>query len=508
MDKNIQPGFNPDLFIDRKAEKELVKDLLSEKETEHRILEFSGIAGQGKTELLKWAYTEAKTKKLLSAYIDFERSEYHRKEIYPILETIAAQLSAETHVKAFFDPFVQTLPSYVDEFNRYYRGLWENPGTADRKPLIRLEKELIGKFNTGIRGLLLSCKLVLCLDSTDKAYEIAIREFEQQFLQNFADSPNFILLVAGQQRFDWLKPHLQKRVSRCQLRRFEYEEVRKFLNQYDKIKQLNIEDQEQLLSQMWNLTLGHPFSSYKFLDIMSDGFKKRLSRDIVSTVYPRSVKSLIKNVITDRMLANLDIGENYPSPEKILFYIAPLRRIEFVTLWFALTTFLGDWFEKKPFIFFEELLEEFQKHTHIFSLWKLGQGFNMEEVTRSILLSDLRINNCEQFVEIQKILAGQYDIWVSQTRDASQIKNIVEKFYHHTMLLKETRPDNVDNIIQHELKRYLDLYFTTEFIPDEVRLHEQLDRLAKDLEGDRELSQMTDIPTLLDIIEVRMKEQI
>ncbi|MCP4350825.1 MAG: hypothetical protein GY795_35615 [Desulfobacterales bacterium] len=503
MDNNIK--FNPDLFVDRELERELVNNLLTEKETELRILEFSGITGQGKTELLKWAYTEAKTKKLLSAYIDFELSEFHRKEIYPILETIAAQLSSDEHVKTLFDPFVRTLPNYIDEFNRYYRSLWEEPRIADRKPLIKLEKELIEKFNTGIRQLLSSCKLVLCLDSTDKAYEIAIREFEQQFLQNFADNPNFIILVAGQQKFDWMKPHLQERVSRRQLKRFEYEDVRKFLDRYDKIKQLNIEDREQLLRQIWNVTLGHPFSSYKFLDIISNGFKKNLTKEVVSTVYPESVKLLIKNVITDRMLSNLGIGENYPLPEKILFYLAPFRRIEFVTLWFALTTFLRDWFKNKPFIFFEELLEEFHKHSHVFTPWKLGQGFNMEEVTRSILLSDLRINNYEQFVEIQKILADQYDIWVSQTRDASQVKNIVEKFYHHTMLLKETCPDNAGDIIKKELERYLDLYFTLEFIPDEVRLHEQLDRLAKDLKSDGELSDMTDIHALSDIIEKRMK---
>ncbi|MDM8548775.1 hypothetical protein QUF72_01805 [Desulfobacterales bacterium HSG2] len=496
--------FDYELFINRDVEKELAHDLLTGKESEQRVLEFTGIAGQGKTELLKWVYTEAKKKGIFSAYIDFELSEYHRPEIYPILEAIAHHLSLNSHVKNYFAPFNLVLPDYINAFKKYYLDLWKEPKGADRTPVNELEEKLIAGFNAGVKQLLASGKLALCLDSTDKAYFIATQQFEEQVLQHFTDDPNFILVVAGQQRVKW-SLRLQKRVNLHQLERFGYEDTRLLVDRLSEKKKFDIEDRDELYKKIWELTLGHPFGSYKFLDIISEGFRNSLKKEIVRTLYPRCIDSLIENVVKGRILANLDLGPVYPPAEKILFYIAPLRRIEFGTLWFMLSTFLEK-FKGKSFLFFEELLGEFQNQTYVFSPWRLGEGFEMDEVTRSILLSDLRINHPEHFLEIQEILACQYDIWVSQTRDASQVKNIVEKLYHQTLLLKEIESDDIDAHIQKELEHYLDRYFTTEFLQSEVQMHEQLGRLSKALKGDKELSEMIDVSGLSDIIGNRMKE--
>jgi hypothetical protein len=494
--------FNPDLFANREIERELVENLLSGK-IDQRLLEFTGIAGQGKTELLKWTYTQAKSaKNILSAYIDFGAAEYHRPEIHPILETISAHLVSPQE----FDSFNKVLFTYTEEFRKYQRQLWEESRTADRTLVNDLEKELIKQFKNGLNQLLASHKILLCLDSTERAYSPAIKLLEEEILQDYTDNPNFILVIAGQHRFNWSQRSLRRQIKTHPLGRLDQDATRDLISRLAKNKDMTIEDREYLLEQMWKLTLGHPFSSYKFLDILSDNFNKPLTKDILKAHYARSIDDLIQKVVKDRILEHLELSPVYPPPEEVLMFLAPLRRIEFGTVWFMLNTFLGDWFQDKPFIFFEELLAEFQNHSYVFTPWVLGAGFDLEDVTRNIMLSHLRLNQHDLFMEIQEKLAKQYDIWVSQTRDASQVKNVVESLYHHAMIATEKQAD-VSLVVQNKLEAYLGDYFTAEFIDSELQLHEQFDRLKRSLERDKELSQMTDPSVLLKSIESRMKRE-
>lgn len=494
--------FDAELFVNREIERELVENLLSGK-IDQRLLEFTGIAGQGKTELLKWTYTQAKSaSNVLSAYIDLESSEYHRPEIYPILETISAHLSSPQ----VFDSFNKVLFTYTEEFRKYQRQSWEDSRNASRTQVNDLEKELIKQFKAGLTQLLASHKIVLCLDSTEKAYSLALKQFEEEILQYYTDNPNFILVIAGQHRLNWIRS-LRRHVKTHPLGLLNRDATRDLMDRLAKNNDLTIEDREYLLEQMWKLTLGHPFSSYKFLDILTDSFKKSLTKEIVENHYARSIEDLIQKVIKNRILEHLKLSAVYPPPETVLTHLAPLRRIEFGTVWFMLNTFLGDRFHDKPFIFFEQLLAEFQNNSDVFTPWVLGTGFDLEDVTRNILLSHLRINQHDLFMEIQEKLAKQYDIWVSQTRDASQVKNIVESLYHQAMIATEKQSDDVTLVVQNKLEAYLGDYFTTEFTGSEVQLHEQFDRLKKSLERDKELSQMTDPSVLLKAIENRMTRQ-
>lgn len=496
--------FDQKLFINREVEKELAENLLTARETKQRVLEFIGIAGLGKSELLKWIYIKAKKRRLLSAYIDFELNRYHNGEIYPVLETIVDHLSQDSSVKESFTNFSDMLDDYVDKYTTYYQELWKDPKRADKKLLNKLEGALIEELLEQLNKLLTLRKVVLCLDSTDKAYSRTLDIVEEKILSRFIDNQNLILIVAGQHRLKWTAS-LEKRVTVHQLERFEEKDTSSQLDRLLKDKDILVEDKDELYKKVWELTLGHPFGSYTFWDSISDGFRRSLKKEIVQRLFPQSIKSLVENVVKNRMLANLDLGYEYPLAEEILLYLAPLRRIEFSMLHFILTMFLNKWFDQdKPFTFFENMLGKFQADTHIFSPWVLGIGYDMNEVARSILLSHLRINYEEKFIKIQETLVQQYDELVKQTRDASQIKNIVEKLYHQTLLLKEEKVSNITTEIKKELGKYLENYFTDQLLKNKIQKHEQLDRLKKAIENDKELSEMIDISELLKLIENRM----
>ncbi len=496
--------FDSALFVNRIKEREIFERVWTGVEKERRFLEFTGIAGQGKSELLKYFFTEARQpQKSLAAYVDFFLSEYHRPEIHPILETIAVHLctdESDPAVVDFFADFKKAFDIYLIAFRKYQRQAWEDPRAANRKAATDAEKEMIQKFNDALSQILQSYKVVICLDSAEKAYLAAVWQFEESVLQFHADNPNLIVVVAGQQQLNWTLNKLRNRLSRHDLGRFDENASRQFMAKLAAGKSLAIEDQDGLFQAMFHLTLGHPYSSYKFLDFLSDGFRHALSRDALRDLYDRSIKELIAKVIRDRILEEVNLGSDYPPAEKVLQYLAPLRRVEFGAIWFMLTRFSPEWFETKPFQFFEDMIAEFQQSSHVFTPWTLGTGFDLEEVTRNILLAHLRINEPDHFKEIQEILTRQYDLWVSQTRDASQIKNMVEKLYHQAMLLTEQREKNIGGILEEELQRYLNTYFTLAYLGTAVRRHEQRERLRKTLEADAELASLVSLSRLTDMV--------
>ena len=486
--------FDPTLFVNREREKTLFFDTVRAR-TKRAYLEFTGVAGQGKSELLKWIYHNAEGEGYLSAYIDFEYPQYHRPEIYPILQTIVEQLSSKFEDNAFQE-FQAQLPDYLEQLRTFYRDTLENPETANHRLLQNTESQLITIFNNELRKSLKSHKIVLCLDSTEKAYLIALRSFEEQILKQHTHNSQFFLVTAGQEKLAWKTKEIKNLVKRHELPVLDSQGVHEQITRLAQKKGFDLQDAEQISDKILQLTLGHPFSNYKLVDFWTNGFGRALDKDVVDDRFGNGIQNLISSIIEDRILENLELGSEYPPAREILWYLAPLRRIEFGTLWYMLSTFLGKWFKDQPFEFFERLMEKFQKK-RIFKPWQLGIGYDLEPVVRNILRWDMRVNaKREEYISIEQTLAEQYDQWVQQSRDATQIKNIVEQLYHSASYLHETTPENVNLLLQEKLEDYLQRYFTKDFVGGEVALREQRERLYNELERDRELAELVDIPSL------------
>ena len=68
--------FDPELFVDRAEERKLFFDTVHARR-QQTYLEFKGIAGQGKSELLKWICYNESGENYFSVYVDFESPDYH-----------------------------------------------------------------------------------------------------------------------------------------------------------------------------------------------------------------------------------------------------------------------------------------------------------------------------------------------------------------------------------------------------------------------------------------------
>lgn len=373
--------------------------------------------------------------------------------------------------------------------NRYF---YDKKGFNEKNDIIQL-------FVSKLDKLLSIYKVVLFFDNTECCYSIAMELIEEYILEPFIGNENLILVCAGQQRLKWRSPRLRRQVEQHSLTPLSKKDCSILIERLASKESVAVEGREYLLDKMWHLTLGHPLSFYNLFEILSNGFVKYLNRKTVDEYYRLSIQELINRVIKHRILERVELGSDYPDPVIILSYLAPLRFIESSTIHFILSHFLPEWFEGKPFSFFEELIAEFQKQSHIFIPWILGAGFDVEPVTRNILLADLRLNRKEKFIAIQKALIEQYGHWIDQTRDAAQIKNIIERLYHRILLMHEEHMEIDIYEISKELKGVIErIKRDTE---DTIQISEQIIRLKNALKRDKELNEMIAVHELLDIIE-------
>ena len=502
MKRSVQ--FKPELFANRAEEKQLFFDRVRAK-TKQVYLEFNGVAGQGKSEFLKWIHATSQQEEHCSAYIDFEAAEYHRPEIYPILETIADQLSDQLSPDVFH-AFKATLAPYLQELRKAYHDSLSDAQTADRRPLTDLENALIAAFNDDLKSLLAARKLVLCLDSTEKAYRLAISSFEDQILKGYTGCQNFMLVTAGQEELAWRTTEIKDLIEQHDLPRFTVTGAQEQLASLAATKHFGVEarDREVILQKMLELTQGHPFSNYKLIDFWTDGFTSPLTKTVVEAQFARSIRELSRKVVEEKILGKFQLSAEYPLVNEILWFLAPLRHIEFDSFKYVLSTFLADWFQGKRYLFFQKLMGEFQK-TYIFKRWQLGSGFDLDPVVRNILLLDMRVNFPETFRKVEETLATLYDTWVANTHDATQIRNMIERLYHYATYLREIQTKDFDGRMQQELRRYLDTYFYADAPEHTKPLYNQLSRLQNTLEEDEELLTLTQTANLLEMIAERLK---
>ena len=497
----VMVPFNADLFANREEERKLFFNTVRAK-TKQMYLEFTGVAGQGKSEFLKWIYHNAKEQQYFSAYIDFEFAEYHTKELYPILKAIAEQLSSQSASESFRS-FQKALSLYLEELRDIYRKALIDDQPADRKLLLTLEKAFTNAFNDSLSSILETHKVVFCLDSTEKAYAHAFQSFEKHVINRYTKHPNFILITAGQEEVVWKSLEIRNLVRQHELPCLNTDGISKQVKTLARKKGFGVLDNDMVLKTMLELTQGHPFSAYKLIDFWTQGFQSTLNKTVVEQQLSQSIRELSQKVINERILKKFELSEDYPLVTDILWYLAPLRHIEFDTFKFILSTFFQEWFTGKRYIFFQKLMAEFH-NSYIFKRWHLGSGFDMDPVVRNILLWDMRINAPTTFRKVEETLAKQYDSWIDRTHDATQIRNIIERLYHYAMYLKETQQSHVELLVQKELKRYLDTYFYSDVPEDTKPLYNQLNRLYNTLEEDEELHTVVNVSILLNMLKERL----
>lgn len=449
--------YNQGIFVDRDHEINLfMKTVRATDKTKY--LEFIGVSGQGKTELLRWIFKKSREEGFLSAYLDFANSLFQRPEIYPILEAAAAQLS-ETVDEAPFQSFREILPKYKNELKNFYKASWLSD-SIDPKPYTDIEKELIDSFSASLDAIAKKSVIVLCMDSSEKAYDRSFREFENNILSKYSNNSNFMIVTAGQTPIKWEAgtfPIASRNIIKpTHLNPFDKQSAIEQIEQITKHRGFKVSKLDEIGNKLFAITLGHPFSNFELVDYcLKSESEIDFSPELVEEKLNGGIRSLVKGFIEKQILESVYIDQNlYPSAVEILMHLSPLRNVELEIVSFILSKFLSGWFSDKPFYHILRLFGNLT-NSFTFSQWQMGSGYTMEPVVKNILLHDLKQNHYEKYVIIQQAINGKYGDEVKKARDDSQIKYIVERLYHHACFLLIKNTQNITIIIEEELESFL-----------------------------------------------------
>ncbi len=479
LDKRMAP-FEPDLFVNREKAKKLFLNKVHNNKVYNRsqqrsYLEFYAVAGQGKTELLKWIYYNGKEEGYFSAYVDFEHEKYDSSKVYPVLKTIADDLSTQISPEPFHS-FKELLKSFRDS-----------------------EDDLIRVFNENLKFVLRTDKIVLCFDSTEKDKAFALQIFEDRVLKDHAKDRNLMLVTAGQKEVVWKNTSIKEMVKRYELTRFDLEAVRKQVKNLARTKGLEFEDSDPIFDKILDLTEGHPLSNYTLIDFWTDGFRMPLKSTVVEKRFKQGIKELIEKVIKVKILEDFQPNEKFPPPEQALWYLAPLRYLNLEIFCKVLSESLEARFREKSFDFFQQLMGEFLA---IYIIVEESWGNKLEPVVRSILVWNMRENHAEEFIELHSKCEKLYDSYAKDTKAIDQIMNITESLFHCATRVAEADPQRVSPKVKEKLQRYLDSYFPIDHGGEKMpSLYGQLESLCNTLKKDEDLEKLVEIEELVEIIE-------
>jgi len=486
------------LFVNRdSAKEEFLNSLLSGVSP---FWEFYGVAGQGKTELLKWIAANPTNAAYVAAYADFEAARFYQSSLAHVVETIISQLTTQIG-QDIFAKTQERLLAYREQAAATYAVAPQ--AIADTLPpdVNDAEQAFLQAFREELQAILTWRTFVLCLDSLEKAYRPALRRLEEEIVLPFVKQPHFILVLGTQERIAWANLAIRQKCRGMLLRNFEPKHVREFIEQLARVKQIAIQESEAVFSQIFSLTAGHPYCAYKLVKIASNEFTLPLAP--FEHRHAELARELVEYVVKRRLLARTSLEPTSPPACKILWYLSPLRQIELGVVQRVLSHVLPESFDGKPLNLFERLIGAFQASS-IFTKWQLDSGFVIDPTARAVLLWDMRLNAPQTFIDATAMLAGLYADKIAKTHEATQVKNIIEWLYHYAACRKITAPHYVNEEIQEAFALCLTRHFTSNQIDDETALREQIDRLRHGLEYDDDLGQFIEKDDLLKMVDAHL----
>jgi serine/threonine protein kinase len=447
------------LYVNRFTEQELFIEALNQ----GNYLDINGIYGQGKTSFLKWIH-ENQTN-YCCIYIDLTAS---NADIHHII--------ANYHYDEILYP--------------------DNPFSEFK---LKSQNSVIDfeSFNKGLNYILTFQKIVVCLDNTDAITAKNWQAFEENISKHYSDNPNLILVTTSQV-YTQFNNQLKQRLKCVSLSNFTKTQIQEYLEQVSKQQDFVIENQNEIADELLKATNGHTFSINFLISLWSDNFKHDLNIINVQEQFSSSITQLIKVLIEEKILSQLELDIDVNKAKLFLQTIAPLRYILPRTQHHLLVHFLPEYETQQPFLAVK-LSGEFQK-INLLS-WKSSLGYKLNLTIRHLLLTEMLLTSKQKFLVIQNSLVELYDNMTHESQGDSKISRFIEKLYHYAIFLIEKESDELDKLVGKEIQSYLNQNFESDSsLLTEIDIT-VLNQLKQALTDDTQLTKLVDVEFLIKIID-------
>jgi hypothetical protein len=235
------------------------------------------------------------------------------------------------------------------------------------------------------------------------------------------------------------------------------QEIRQQIRSLSKEKSFKVENEDDIVSEIFRVIQGHPLSVKLFVQCCTNDIQQVLNTKTVKEQLPHCVGKLVEDVLEETIFKQLQLDARYPVAKDILQYLAVPRYLWPDIPRHLLPDFLPA-YAKKPRFFYARFFEE----EIIFEREEGEEGirYRLNPEVRHILLENMRLNTRDQLMKIRETLIKKYEEWSSKNQDGSQIVHFTEKLYHTAMLLIEKRTDSsVTKCLCEEMHTYLNTHF-------------------------------------------------
>ena len=391
-------------FVDREEQIEFVKavlrDLSTGTELHRRIVEYDGVAGVGKTTLLRQVQGICTEAGIACIYFDFSSDLFDGDAeialLYAIVETTAdAPLQAMAFRKA------------VDEYNHARR---QNGTNEDSDPeLCFLRKRVAMEFLRCLRGR----RLIILLDSLDRAPTRALVFLEQEIMVQLTSSNPIIIILASRKKIGWTSYGVKRLLLSQRLEPF---------SRQDSVEHIESLGRRECADEIYEITNGHPMSNIvikNLLDQIEIAINRKIRCEDFGDYECRLVKALEREVVRNRIMQTV-APELYP----IFRVLSITRRLDVAVLAVVIA---ADMPSLRWDLDESQALLENLRSTDLLEWSEAKRGYILDTTTRLVLSLEMRFSNPDKYLEITKSLIDYYE---QEIQREVEPRAIVEALYH------------------------------------------------------------------------------
>ncbi|MDM8528282.1 ATP-binding protein [Anaerolineales bacterium HSG24] len=435
-------------FVNRETELKFITSKLIALPTSRRnfdfILTVSGVAGIGKTSLLKRVEQEAQAKNIPVIWITFDAPEAKQDNLLYLFQQLIQTIS---------NPTIQ---SAWQEYESS-RGVVEEAFPFVRDRLIQtLVDELVDR------------PMVWQFDDTH-LMSTEVREVVEDILTHIGNDHRLFLIMAGRDTVRWNSFELRRRT-----RSFPLASLPK-----DAAQQLAPDAlYAPITDQMYDLTRGYPKASVMAYEWIANNLATKTAN--LSQALKSHESELILALFDD-LFEQYILGDipDRAKTSQLLRYISPLRRFDDHLLSNLLPALNKELFAELSILEARSLTRQVAIQTYLIK-WHSGRmAYILEPPVRQLLYLDLKYRDNRKLQQIHEFMRNWYKQAIDETlqKDASSPQSVVYflEYLYHYMELERLTGRSVETINQ-AIRQKIDQQFTHYQLRERNHFLEELKR--------------------------------